>query len=228
VGFVRNKIDNWYRLARGVPTGLDPALSAADLAAFIAGKVVARVRGIVRGFPRVFLGRHVRIATRSRVKFGRNVAIADFVWIDALSRTGIVLGDSVTVDRGAVLRGSGVIRDLGVGIRVGDRTAIGLNNLVLGQGGVSIGADCLLGPNVTVVSENHNYADPAQPIRSQGETRLPTVIEDDVWVGANAVILGGAYVGRGAVIAAGAVVRGRVPANAVVAGVPARQVGHRG
>ena len=48
------------------------------------------------------------------------------------------------------------------------------------------------------------------------------LVEDDCWVGANVVFLDGAHVGRGSVVAAGAVVRGKIPAYSVVAGVPAR------
>ena len=55
----------------------------------------------------------------------------------------------------------------------------------------------------------------------------PVILEDDVWLGAGVIILSGVRVGRGAVVGAGAVVTKDVAANTVVAGVPARSIGHR-
>lgn len=87
---------------------------------------------------------------------------------------------------------------------------------------VRIGAHVLFGPHVTVATAGH----PLDPtLRSAGaQYSAPVTIEDDVWVGAGAVILPGVRVGRGAVVAAGAVVTGHVPPMTVVAGVPARVV----
>ena len=147
--------------------------------------------------------------------------------IDSLSREGVTLAAAATVDRGAVIRGSGVIRDLGVGVRIGERAAIGAYDFIHGGGGVTIGRDVLLGPFVQVFSENHRFDDPNRPIIEQGEQRAPVVIDDGVWVGASAIILAGVVVGRGAIVAAGAVVRDDVPPGAIVAGVPARVVGQR-
>jgi acetyltransferase-like isoleucine patch superfamily enzyme len=61
-----------------------------------------------------------------------------------------------------------------------------------------------------------------------GGIAKPVVIEEDVWIAANAIILPGVRLGRGAVVAAGAVVTRDVLPFQVVAGVPARQIGHRG
>ena len=113
---------------------------------------------------------------------GANVSIGPGVEINALGSDGIVLGDHVTIDAGAILRATGVVRHLGRGIHVGARSSIGAYNILLGQGGVFIGEDCLLGPHVTVVSENHTYDRTDKPIREQGELRSSVVIDDDVWL----------------------------------------------
>ncbi|WPU08585.1 acyltransferase [Pseudarthrobacter oxydans] len=120
-----------------------------------------------------------------------------------------------------------VIREQGVGVEVGDDTSIGRSNIIWGQGGVKIGANCLLGPDVSIFSENHVYADPRVPIRLQGNHRAGVTIEDDCWIGAGSTILAGVVIGRGSVIAAGSVVTKAVDANTVVAGVPARIIGQR-
>lgn len=111
-------------------------------------------------------------------------------------------------------------------IRIGDRSELGCNCLVYGS--VTIGKDVLMGPGVKIITRNHIFRDPTVPIREQGEEEKPVIIEDDVWIGANVVILPGVTVGRGAVLAGGAIVSRNVPAFAIVGGVPATVVGIRG
>lgn len=225
---IRRVLDRLYTRVRGVSQGIDPDVRTGMLASFIARKFADRARGLVRGYPSTYIGRRVVLRSRGNLTLGGQTSIGTLVTIDALSRSGVHLGSQVTIDQNAVLRGSGVIRHLGEGIRIGSRTSIGAFNVILGQGGIEIGADCLLGPNVTVVSENHVYTKMGVPIREQGEVRIPTRIGNDVWIGAGVVVLGGSSIGDGAVIAAGAVVRGDIPANAIAGGVPARVLGSRG
>lgn len=225
---MRKALDNLYRQARGVETGIDPRLTSRDLAATLAQRTAQLISGGVRGYPGALVSPSVKIRGRSHLSLGRQVVLADFVTIEAVSSEGVRLHDRATVDRYALLRGSGVIRNLGVGITVGARSAIGAYNVLLGQGGISIGEDCLLAPHVTVVSENHNFDNTGAAIRVQGETRARTTIGNDVWIGAGAVILGGVSIGDGAVVAAGAVVRGTVEPFDIVGGVPAKIIGKRG
>ncbi|MBT2538271.1 acyltransferase [Arthrobacter sp. ISL-69] len=85
-----------------------------------------------------------------------------------------------------------------------------------------IGANCLLGPNVTVLSENHEFSNTTVPIKSQGNIRNAVRIGDDCWVGAGAKILAGVTIGHGSIIAAGAVVTKSFEPYSVVGGVPAK------
>lgn len=102
---------------------------------------------------------------------------------------------------------------------IGDNTRIGLHSTVIGP--VSIGSHVNLAQGITVTALNHNFADTERCIDGQGITTKPVVIEDDVWIGANAVILPGVTIGRHSVIAAGAVVTRDVPPHSLAAGVPA-------
>jgi acetyltransferase-like isoleucine patch superfamily enzyme len=95
-------------------------------------------------------------------------------------------------------------------------------------GNIVIGSHCLIGPGVVMRTANHRYSRSNAYIDTQGHDCADIVIEDDCWVGAMAVILGGVTVRRGAVIGAGAVVTKDVPPCAVVAGVPARVIKFRG
>jgi acetyltransferase-like isoleucine patch superfamily enzyme len=102
---------------------------------------------------------------------------------------------------------------------IGHHTRVGLHNTVIGP--VTIGNHVNLAQGITVTALNHNFSDPCLTIEEQGVSTSPVVIEDDVWVGANAVILPGVTIGRHSVIAAGAVVTRDVPPGSLAAGVPA-------
>lgn len=118
----------------------------------------------------------------------------------------------------------------GGSIEVGGDTAFNMNvhvNASVG-GAIRIGRWCLIGPNVVMRTAGHRYDDPERFIRQQGHAVGDICIEDDVWIGANAVILGGVRIGKGAVVGAGAVVTKDVPPMAIVAGVPAKVKKYRG
>ena len=86
----------------------------------------------------------------------------------------------------------------------------------------AVGNHVNLAQNVTVTGLNHNYQDAEKMIDEQGVSTLPVVIEDDVWVGANSVILPGVTLGKHCVVAAGSVVSHSVPPYSICAGCPAR------
>ena len=95
--------------------------------------------------------------------------------------------------------------------------------------GITIGNQVAIAANCTFAPVNHEYRDRNRPIREQGflPSKGGIIIEDDVWIGANCVLLDGCVLRRGCVIGAGAVVRGEVEAYSVNAGQPMRVVGWR-
>ena len=105
---------------------------------------------------------------------------------------------------------------------IGDYTRIGIHNTIIGP--VTIGSHVNLAKGITVTALNHNFEDKNKRIDEQGVSTKPVVIGDDVWIGANAVILPGVTIGKHAVVAAGAVVTTDVPENTVVGGVPAKVI----
>ena len=105
-------------------------------------------------------------------------------------------------------------------VTIGDYTRIGIHCTVIGP--VCIGNNVNLAQGITVTALNHNFDDTTKRIDEQGVSTKPVVIGDDVWIGANAVILPGVTIGRHCVVAAGAVVTKDVPDNTVVGGVPAK------
>ena len=107
-------------------------------------------------------------------------------------------------------------------ITIGHHTRIGIHNTIIGP--VSIGSHVNLAQGIVVTALNHQFLDASKRIDQQGITTRPVVIGDDVWIGANAVVLPGVTVGNHSVVAAGAVVTKDVPPHTVVGGVPAKVI----
>ncbi len=114
-------------------------------------------------------------------------------------------------------------------IIIGDNVAFNENVMVNADcgGRVLIGNNVAVGPNVVLRASNHNYENKDVLIKEQGHKGDRIIIEDDVWIAANAVILPGVTIKKGAVIAAGAVVTKDVESYKVVAGVPAKVIAER-
>lgn len=105
---------------------------------------------------------------------------------------------------------------------IGDHTRIGLHNTVIGP--VKIGNHVNLAQGITITALNHNFKDSDKRIDEQGVSTNPVTIGDDIWIGANAVILPGVTIGDHSVVAAGAVVTKDVPPHSLVIGVPAKVI----
>jgi acetyltransferase-like isoleucine patch superfamily enzyme len=105
-------------------------------------------------------------------------------------------------------------------LELGDRVDIGEFTHIRANGGVRIGDRVLIAAHVTITSREH----PVELPRWSVTKDAPIVIEDDVWIGAGAIVLPGVTIGRGSVVAAGAVVTADVPPFTVVGGVPARTI----
>jgi acetyltransferase-like isoleucine patch superfamily enzyme len=175
----------------------------------------------------LFIGRHVKVRHGYQLTAGKNLILEDNVSINALSANGINLGDQVSIARDSILFCTGVIAKKGTGITIGSRTGISARAYLAGQGGITIGEDVIMGPNVQIFSENHNFSDLSLTIKEQGVTTQAVVIGNNCWLGASAIILAGVTIGDGCVIAAGSVVNKSVPANSIVAGVPAKVIKSR-
>lgn len=109
----------------------------------------------------------------------------------------------------------------GVGpVIIGDRTRIGISNVLIGP--VTVGNDVMFAQNVVLSGLNHGYEDiHLSPSKQKVETK-PIVIEDEVWIGANAVVTAGITVGKHSIIAAGCVVVKDVPPYSIVGGNPGK------
>ena len=107
-------------------------------------------------------------------------------------------------------------------VMIGDHTRIGLHNTIIGP--VLIGNHVNLAQGITVTALNHIFENSEKRIDEQGVSTSTVIIEDDIWIGANAVVLPGVTIGHHSVVAAGAVVTKDVPPHSLVAGVPAKVI----
>jgi len=115
--------------------------------------------------------------------------------------------------------------DVSPAISIGNYSELGTHCFI--NAGVEIGDYVIMGPNVKIYSRNHRFEDTKVPIALQGSVTKKTRIGDDIWIGANVVILPGVTVGSHCVIGAGAVVTKDIPAWSVVGGNPARVIRDR-
>jgi galactoside O-acetyltransferase len=110
---------------------------------------------------------------------------------------------------------------------IGDNCSINTNvQIGAASGKVTLGNNVLIGPNVVIRAADHGIRRDS-PMRLQPHTQGEITIEDDVWIGSNAVITSGVTLAIGTVVAAGAVVTKSTEPYSIVGGVPARKIGER-
>jgi virginiamycin A acetyltransferase len=138
----------------------------------------------------------------------------------------IVIEDNVVIDAFVKLKPAGGAGD----VVIGRGTVINSGCVLYTGNGIRIGCNVLIAANCTLAPSNHAFDDPERPIRAQGfqPSRGGIVIGDDVWLGANCVLLDGATIGAGSVIGAGSLVRGTLPSFCLAHGTPAAVHGWRG
>ena len=145
---------------------------------------------------------------------GRHSVIHGSVRMDTPPYRKFHLGDYSVVESFACINNA--VGD----VNIGDHTRIGLHNTIIGP--VVIGSHVNLAQGITITALNHIFSDPQKRIDEQGVSTDQVIIEDDTWIGANAVILPGVTIGRHSVIAAGAVVTKDIPPHSLAAGIPAK------
>ncbi len=115
--------------------------------------------------------------------------------------------------------------DISPYISVGNNSELGTRCMI--HSNVIIGDNVIMGPDVKIYSRNHRYESISEPIKEQGKKYYETKIGNDVWIGANCIILPGVEIGSHTVIAAGAVVTEDVDPYSIVGGNPAKIIGKR-
>jgi UDP-3-O-[3-hydroxymyristoyl] glucosamine N-acyltransferase len=153
-----------------------------------------------------------------RARLGRRLILEGRVTAGPGVRIAIARGASVVLGDGVELGEDARIEALDGSVLIGAGTRLGEGVTLAATGGIEIGADCRLGDHVIVVDADPSFADVETPVRLQPLRVASIRIGDGARIGAHAAILAGARVGERAVVGSYAVVRGAVPAGAVVTG----------
>lgn len=161
----------------------------------------------------------LKISPRARIS-----PLADIE--DSVRGSVIEIADGASIDSFVKIKPAGGDGD----VRIGENTAINSGCVIYTGNGVTIGRDCAIAANCTFASTNHEIA--RRDVQIVHQRFMPSrggiVVEDDVWIGANVVLLDGAVLRRGCVVGAGSVVRGELPPYSINVGAPTRVVGYRG
>ncbi len=146
----------------------------------------------------LFLGRRLEleVGRKGRIRFGR------FVWIGD--------GTKIRCHEGVV--------------EIGEKTVMGQECTISAYQRVRIGEQCVIADRAMFIDFDHGVVEVERPIRLQGIYKRDVEVGSNVWIGYGACILRGVRVGDNSVVGTNAVVTKDVPANAVVAGVPARVI----
>ena len=150
-----------------------------------------------------------------------NALIAETVKFHVDDTAVCIIGDDVQIRDNVVIEcGAGGFLSISSG------TVVNCGTWINGSGKVTIGKNVLIAPNVSITSSTHRY-DRKIPVKDQGLKLAEVIIEDDVWVGANASVLAGAVVGEGTIVAANSVVKFNIESHSIAAGNPAVRVAQR-
>jgi len=142
-----------------------------------------------------------------------------------------VRGSRITIEEGVVVDAFVKIKPAGGcgDVRIGAYTHINSGTVIYTGNGLDVGKGVLIAANCTLAPVNHEIQRKDKPIREQGfqPSKGGIIIEEDVWVGANTVILDGARLGKGCVVGASSLVLGKLEQYSINVGSPTRKIGYR-
>jgi acetyltransferase-like isoleucine patch superfamily enzyme len=219
LGGLLRKIGKSYSPAPDLPPGLIVNIARTRLLWLLRGEI--RFRRLV------FIGGNVKVRGKRHIHLGSGSTLEHGVVLDGYARGGLRIGARTRIGSFTTISCTSHLSLFGEGFSIGEDSGIGEFSYIGAAGQVTIGRNVIMGQYVSFHSQEHEFRDPATPIRQQGTTQRGITIGDDCWIGARVTFLDGSRVSEGCVVAAGAVVRGEIPAFSVIAGVPARVIGNR-
>lgn len=211
------------------PYSFEGEINLRDIIIILATKFFQLIRGFkyqlismgkIKGL--AFFGKRVQIKHSHLFQAGNNLTLENGVYINCLSKYGVSMGNNVKIGYNSIIECTGVIRELGECLTIGNNVGISSNCYIGVRGKVIIRNNTIVGPNVSFHAENHSYNDLEKFIRNQPNIRNGIDIGEDCWIGSGAIILDGVKLGNKVVVAAGSVVTKNFKDNVVIAGVPAK------
>lgn len=192
-------------------------------------KLVFKINGYIHG---LYLG-HAEVPCKifplarfrgavKKISIGQDTIVFNRAYLECDGNGSINVGSHCEIHEYARLS------TYGGNIVMGDYCSVNPYSILYGHGGLYIGSCVRIAAHVVIIPGQHGIDRLDVPIMRQDIKRLPVTIDNNVWIGSGAKILGGVTINTGAVVGANAVVTHDVPENAIVGGVPARIIGVRG
>jgi acetyltransferase-like isoleucine patch superfamily enzyme len=133
----------------------------------------------------------------------------------------IVLAENVMLGKGFTIHCYGGI------VNIGLNTIFGPNVVIYGHGNVTVGKNCLIAMECKIIASNHQIPSASINIIDVPDINKPVVIGNDVWLGANVIVLAGITIGDGCVVGAGSVVTKNLEPYSIAVGNPAKIIRKR-
>ncbi len=182
-----------------------------------------RLTGLFRDIAKIiYLGSiqfYTRVCLLER-EMGASVSLS--ARLDVYPRSKFMKRHRLAIGHGACIEKSSVINTWHGDVILEEKSGIGIGSIVIGP--VSFGRGSACSQNCFVSGETHNYHDIKTNWREQGFSVSPVILEDNVWVGANCVVLPGVTIGRNSIVGAGSVVTKNIPPYSLAVGNPARVI----
>ena len=201
---------------------IDPKIPDSLIYYTLTKRMFMLTRGFLKTGKKVFIGNNTKIRNAGNIVFGKSVTIDKNCVIDGYASDKIIFGNCVKIGAYSSLSSTSHFSKYGIGLKMGNNSAVGQFTEFGAAGGIEIGNDVIMGSYISFHSENHNFSDNTKLIREQGVTSKGIKIGNNVWIGAKATFLDGCSVGNNSVVAAGAVVNSVYPDNSIIGGVPAK------
>ena len=198
--------------------------------------MIERIMASIRGFlikvkinlfyfftkSKVSMGCPLKVYKHGKVYLSKAASLMKLTDIIILPKSCLLLGEESVICRGTV-----IVLTNDAKLKIGKKVYIGELNNIRCTNNIQIGDSVKISQLVTIVDGQHEFIDKNLDIGEQGYEKNSIVIEDNVWIGANSVILPGVKIGKGAVVGAGAVVTKDISNYSVVAGNPAKTIKSR-
>jgi acetyltransferase-like isoleucine patch superfamily enzyme len=185
-------------------------------------KIICICRVVIRSGENVYIAPSSELINPERISLGAGSVLEKHARVYANGNKGwIKIGQYSTVYPYALLKANNGFIQIGDGCSINDYCVFN------GYGGITLGNEVHVATQTIIVSCEHDYRKLGQPDFSSDLPAKGIKIEDNVWIGANCVILDGVVIGRGSVIGAGAVVTKDIPPDSIACGVPARVIKKR-
>ena len=224
---LKKSIETIIRIKKNKNFTFDEHLSTYMLLALIFKMLITLFRSLKLLFwlkmPKLlFLGESVSFYNLPRIRLGKWIVLEDHVFLSALGKGELKIGDGCKVGAFSRLIISTSFNNLGEYIHLGKSVGIGEFSRLGGSGGLSIDDHTIIGQYFSAHPENHIFDEKSELIKAQGTQRAAITIGKNCWIGAKVTVLAGVDIGDNCIIGAGSVVKKSIPNISVAVGNPAR------